>query len=1299
MSESRSAHPAVAVFSATILLACLAAGALSPAGSPAIASREDAPLSAPAAGPWQEMSPAFSEVGRLDLGGAIWSAVIDPEHGFAYFGSGIRIYKVRLSDFTVVGTLQPDPISGYWAATIDPANDMAYFGASIGRVVKIRLSDFTTVDSLLLGADESALYSGVIDTVNGYTYFATRTVPGRIIKIRLADFTRAGTLILESPDDNFTSGGIDMSNGFAYFGTDTGPGRIVKVRLSDFTRVGALALQSGENYLEAAPAIDAANGFAYFATYGVPGRVVKVRLSDLTRVESLLLGSPQQNFLSSVIDLDNGYAYFGAHSTPGVFKVRLSDFTQVGGLTMGAGNLLRGVIDQGYGFAYFGTDSGQVVKVDLWPPFAAGFASSSPNWLSQTTEFTNTSSVPAIASYRWDFGDGTVATSTSPTHTYATAGLYPVVLTSTTARASGTTSQTVVVYGPPNASLDIDSHGWVGASTRFTATAITVPSGDSTVAFTWNFGDGNAGPGPWANNHTYNAPGAYTVTVTAANAAGSAAVSDTVTVFSAPTVTAASTSPDWLGQASAFTSTVSSAPPGDPSLWYLWSFGDGVTSTLQNPTHTYAAPGIHFATIAATNPAATVTATVPVTIYGPPMTAFSSTSPDYLGQTTWFTNATTTVPPGDPTLEYAWSFGDGTESAVTQPSHTYLAPGIYTVVLTATNPAALAWSTHNVSIFSSPTADFMATPISGVRPLQVSFTAVVTTTPAGDPLLAYAWAFGDGTTSMVANPVHVYAAAGAYTVTLVVSNPAGQDGMTRTSFITVSPIPVVAAFSATPLTGYAPLTVAFTNASSGDYTDVLWDFGDGTSSTTANPVHAYSSPGAYSVTLTVSGTGGIDVAVMPSYIRIAYRVYLPVVMKTLPPTPTPTSTPTRTPTATPTPPSEIYGNVAKNGTPAAGIPVHLRFFNGSIWSTRAVVSTSSNGSYVFTDVAALAIGDQYQVIFSQQLAGWANSAYLSAWSCNPLSAYGAGTRVRGGDFDVADVPLVQPSAGATTILPFTFSWRPRYGVPTDTYRFGLFDAADGDPSWWSAELGYTAGYKFSALPSGYTNGVQYAWAVRVYGPDGFGQSYGGRSVGFAPAPPGIYGWVTNNAAASASTPLHLMWFDGSTWSVRMTTTTSALGFYLFQNVPALSSGQQYQVLFSQQRSGSSSSAFLSSWWCQSMSSYSAGASIHGGNFDTANVFLDGPAPDAAVSLPRAFTWVARSGTPTDNYEFSLLDPVDNDPWWSSGQIGYGNAYALTTLPAGFYVGPSYRWSMVVYGPDGHGASYESRSVAFSNAGP
>jgi hypothetical protein len=164
-----------------------------------------------------------------------------------------------------------------------------------------------------------------------------------------------------------------------------------------------------------------------------------------------------------------------------------------------------------------------------------------------------------------------------------------------------------------------------------------------------------------------------------------------------------------------------------------------------------------------------------------PLAAFDSSSPDWLGQATIFTNTSIV----SETSTYLWTFGDGATSTLTNPSHTYAVPGSYTATLTATTAAKSDVATDTVIVYSPPSVDFTAHPTQGVRLLNIAFTAIVTTTPSGDPALTYLWDFGDGKTSDLEKPKHVYRTNGIYTVALKVSNPAGSDTTTKTEYITI----------------------------------------------------------------------------------------------------------------------------------------------------------------------------------------------------------------------------------------------------------------------------------------------------------------------------------------------------------------------------------------------------------------------------------------------------------------------------------------------------------------------------------
>jgi serine protease len=165
-----------------------------------------------------------------------------------------------------------------------------------------------------------------------------------------------------------------------------------------------------------------------------------------------------------------------------------------------------------------------------------------------------------------------------------------------------------------------------------------------------------------------------------------------------------------------------------------------------------------------------------------------------------------------------------------------------------------------------PVAAFSGTPLSGNYPLTVTFTDASTNSPT-----SWSWTFGDGGTSTAQNPSHVYTAAGTYTVALTATNAYGSNTLTKTGYVTVTAPntnPPVAAFSGTPLSGNAPLTVVFTDASTNTPTSWSWTFGDGGTSAVQNPSHVYTTAGTYTVALTATNAYGSNTLTKTNYITV-----------------------------------------------------------------------------------------------------------------------------------------------------------------------------------------------------------------------------------------------------------------------------------------------------------------------------------------------------------------------------------------------------------------------------------------------
>ncbi|MDW5549989.1 PKD domain-containing protein, partial [Methanosarcina sp.] len=189
--------------------------------------------------------------------------------------------------------------------------------------------------------------------------------------------------------------------------------------------------------------------------------------------------------------------------------------------------------------------------------------------------------------------------------------------------------------------------------------------------------------------HKYSKAGTYTVNLTVKNAAGSNTVTKTEHIKVTAKPVANFTSSATSGKAPInikFTDTST----GKPAVW-KWSFGDGTSSTQQNPTHKYSKAGTYTVILTVKNAISsnTVTKTDYIKVVTKPAAAFSaSPTSGKMPLTVAFTDTST----GTPT-KWQWNFGDGTSSAIQNPKHKYSKAGSYTVTLTATNAAGSSTTT------------------------------------------------------------------------------------------------------------------------------------------------------------------------------------------------------------------------------------------------------------------------------------------------------------------------------------------------------------------------------------------------------------------------------------------------------------------------------------------------------------------------------------------------------------------------------------------------------------------------------
>lgn len=415
-------------------------------------------------------------------------------------------------------------------------------------------------------------------------------------------------------------------------------------------------------------------------------------------------------------------------------------------------------------------------------------------------------------------------------------------------------------------------HAQVTASFSATPTSGCAPllvrftdnSTGNPTAWNWDLGNGTFSiiQNP---SVTYFNPGTYTIKLVVRNAAGDAdsiTKTDYITVNARPQVNF--TASDTAGCYPLHTQFTDLSTPGSGVITnWQWDFGDGSTSTLQNPSHTYS-QGVFSVVLQVRNDKGCVaTFTRPAYILAD-MGVHADFSMNTSGAcnppvTVSFTNLST----GSGGLSYSWDFGDGNFSVLPNPVHVYTAAGSYTIKLVTVSPAGCRDSiikTNAINIGVND-ASFTTSADQVCEGATLVFTNTSTPTPA-----SVNWDFGDGTFSTQLNPAKTYAAAGVYTVKMVADFGGCFDSATK--LVTVMPKPTAGFTSGPHVSCKAPFTVNFASTSPGAVA-YNWNFGDGNTGTGATPAHTYNTAGSFDVKLVVTGLSGCqDSITIPGYVLI-----------------------------------------------------------------------------------------------------------------------------------------------------------------------------------------------------------------------------------------------------------------------------------------------------------------------------------------------------------------------------------------------------------------------------------------------
>lgn len=487
------------------------------------------------------------------------------------------------------------------------------------------------------------------------------------------------------------------------------------------------------------------------------------------------------------------------------------------------------------------------VSIQIVPPPTAGITSSHDSICQgQPVTFFNNSSAESNAwLIDYDTGAGwQTMGSTSATYVYNTPGDYTIGLVAYVASAGASCTDTVWV----------DLHVRPSPTAAFTLSddeacdELTYSVTDNSVnAIGWNWDMGNSTTYTVQSppDQTYSTEGTYTVSLSVVSPNGCInSTSQVVNVYDSPEA-AFNTNDLCLGDTAVFTD-ASSFSALDPIIDYAWDFGDASTGNGTVVTHYYGTGGLYDVILTTTTAHCSDDTLVQVNVDAPPTIDFtvdiaSGCNPLDVQFTNNSTSATT----------YLWTFGDGSSSTASDPSHQFLnantSDTVFTVYLYGENAFGCSGlDSIDITVTGSTTASFTSNATPGCAPYLADFT----NTSLG--AIGYEWDFGDGTpVSTAVSPSHLFDNATEfiqyYTVQLIAYDTNGCND-TTTQVVTSYPEPDFT-FDVTSESGCAPLVVTFPPISGA--VTYNWNFGDGNTAGGPSPTHIYQNTGTTVLTFDI----------------------------------------------------------------------------------------------------------------------------------------------------------------------------------------------------------------------------------------------------------------------------------------------------------------------------------------------------------------------------------------------------------------------------------------------------------------
>nr|NQU89383.1 PKD domain-containing protein [Bacteroidota bacterium] len=459
-------------------------------------------------------------------------------------------------------------------------------------------------------------------------------------------------------------------------------------------------------------------------------------------------------------------------------------------------------------------------------------------------------SVGEIENWEWDFGDNTTSTLQNPLHSYYDPGEYTICLTVSDEEGNcyDAYCETIFAGVTPQCTA---FYTYVQDTTNYMTFQFVDLSIGNIASWEWDFGDGSFS-GEQSPVHTYTSEDLYFICLTIVNETGICEDVFCQEIMVTNQVPCQADFDYFILPADPLSVQFMDLSGGSIDLWF-WDFGDGDFSFDQSPLHTYDEDGeylvclnvMDFLTGCADQFCRMVEVSHIPTCEAD-FTYISSMNDPLSFQFVDLSSGNI--------AEWLWDFGDGTTSLTQNPDHIFTDEGTYEVCLSITDMWGICQDVHcefiEIVLPDLCEADFDNTSI----PDQLL--AVQFIDQSEGIMTQWQWDFGDGSTSMLQNPVHIFPDSGYYSVQLSIVNPDSivycESAIVKNIHVFETAPNCQANFIAFPDSGInRPNLFHFSDLSTGSPTSWSWDFDDGTNSTEQNPVHQYDDFGSWEVKLII----------------------------------------------------------------------------------------------------------------------------------------------------------------------------------------------------------------------------------------------------------------------------------------------------------------------------------------------------------------------------------------------------------------------------------------------------------------